>query len=160
MWSGKGDVARIPNWGGKKSQLNHHQSQKLTDQVSYLAIAGRSVICSINSSHLSDQDRHAGVYVWKRVWMHGFAIMHYIRKTVQMWTSHFQCSLWCPVAELGSGGVFYTQDTAKREDRTGWKRGGGRKSDINLLCPLTLQRLAVNQSRPHLFQKALFDRAG
>lgn len=55
--------------------------------------------------------------------------------------------------------LIYTQDTAEREDRTGWK-GGERKSDINLLCPLTLQRLAVNQSKPSLFQKALFDHAG
>lgn len=82
---------------------------------------------------------------------------------IKLWTSVL---LLMPSGRIGIWRVFFIYPGHSEEGRQNWKeagRGGGggeRKSDINLLCPLTLQRLAVNQSKPSPFQKALFDHAG
>lgn len=155
-----GDVARNPNWGGKKSKLNHYQSHKTDTSRSIFDYFGQ--ICH----HTWFTRIDTPMYMFEKiVWMHGFAIIHNIRKTVQMWKSSFWCSFWCPVAELWSGGVFSIYPGHSVEGRQNWMEAGGFGgkggiSDINLLCPLTLQRRAVNQSKPSLFQKALFDHAG
>lgn len=145
------------NWGGKKSRLNHHQAQKLTHQVPYLTI---SVIYSINSSHLTYQDRGICLKNSLNAWFCYNALHQEDRSDVDI---KFLVLLLMPSGRIVIWSFFFlyiprTQRRGKTE--SDGSRGMGGKSDINLLCPLTLQRLAVNQSKPSLFQKALFDHAG
>lgn len=94
--------------------------------------------------------------------MHGFAIMHYIRNQENQVFGAPSDAQW---QNCDLEGFFSIYPGHSVEGRHNWMEAGvlggkGGISDINLLCPLTLQRLAVNQSKPGLFQKALFDHAG